>query len=89
MLLGECTVEQAEGCFAKRDDRLTLSRARALAPDSTAGLKATRGDDVYHEDETTAALEDRIARLTGKEAAMFCVSGTMTNRASPAALWHP
>ena len=49
---------------------------------SPAGLKATRGDDVYHEDETTAALEDRIARMTGKEAAMFCVSGTMTNRTS-------
>lgn len=59
-------------------DRLTSC---PLQPCLTAGLKATRGDDVYHEDETTAALEDRIARMTGKEAAMFCVSGTMTNRA--------
>lgn len=43
-------------------------------------LKATRGDDVYGEDPSTAALEKRIAKLTGKEAAMFAVSGTMTNR---------
>jgi hypothetical protein len=31
-----------------------------------AGLQASRGDDVYREDETTIALEQRIARLTGK-----------------------
>jgi threonine aldolase len=45
-----------------------------------AGLTASRGDDVYEEDATTTALETRIAKLTGKEAALFAVSGTMTNR---------
>lgn len=45
-----------------------------------AGLKASRGDDVYHEDSTTAALEARIARMAGKEAALFGASGTMTNQ---------
>lgn len=43
-------------------------------------LQASRGDDVYHEDPSTAALEERIAAMTGKEAAMFGPSGTMTNQ---------
>ena len=45
-------------------------------------LSTSRGDDVYEEDEATRALEERVARLTGKEAALFAVSGTQTNRAS-------
>jgi threonine aldolase len=47
-----------------------------------SGLLATRGDDVYHEDATTAALEARIAAMAGKEAALLGVSGTMTNQLS-------
>jgi threonine aldolase len=47
-----------------------------------ASLKATRGDDVYQEDPDTMALEARLAKMTGKEAALFCSSGTMTNRIS-------
>lgn len=45
-----------------------------------AGLQATRGDDVYGECADTAALEARVARLAGKEAGLFLVSGTMSNR---------
>jgi threonine aldolase len=45
-----------------------------------AGLSASRGDDVYREDTATAALESRVARLAGKEAGLFLVSGTMSNR---------
>ena len=48
-----------------------------------AAMKATRGDDVYREDPTTLALEQRVARLCGKEAGAFGQSGTMTNRESP------
>ncbi|GHJ84499.1 hypothetical protein NliqN6_0901 [Naganishia liquefaciens] len=44
------------------------------------GLQASRGDDVYREDEATIALEQRIARLTGKEDAMFVISGTASNQ---------
>ncbi|EIW72663.1 threonine aldolase [Tremella mesenterica] len=47
-----------------------------------AALGATRGDDVYQEDESTQALEARIAKLAGKEAALFAMSGTMTNQLS-------
>ncbi|GAA6016234.1 hypothetical protein JCM10207_000439 [Rhodosporidiobolus poonsookiae] len=41
---------------------------------------ASRGDDVYGEDPDTVELQDRIAKLAGKEAALFCASGTMTNQ---------
>jgi 7-keto-8-aminopelargonate synthetase-like enzyme len=51
-----------------------------------AGVQASRGDDVYHDDAATTALEDRIAKLTGKEAGLFVVSGTMSNRELKAVL---
>jgi len=37
------------------------------------------GDDVYGEDPTVLALEDRVAKLLDKESALFCPSGTMSN----------
>lgn len=42
--------------------------------------RATVGDDVYGEDPTVAALERRAAEITGKEAAIFLPSGTMSNQ---------
>jgi threonine aldolase len=45
-----------------------------------AALQASRGDVVYKEDASTAALEARIAKMAGKEAALFGASGTMTNQ---------
>jgi threonine aldolase len=38
------------------------------------------GDDVYGEDPTVRALEERSAALLGKEAALFVPSGTMGNQ---------
>lgn len=38
------------------------------------------GDDVFGEDESINALQERCAALTGHEAALFCPSGTMTNQ---------
>ena len=43
-------------------------------------MKAEVGDDVFNEDPTVIALESRIASLFGKEAALFCPSGTMCNQ---------
>ncbi|CAL1696495.1 unnamed protein product [Somion occarium] len=40
---------------------------------------ASLGDDVYHE-PSTIALEAHMAQITGKEAAMFVPSGTMSNQ---------
>ncbi len=42
--------------------------------------KALVGDDVFGEDPTVNALEERLAALFGKEAGLFCPSGTMTNQ---------
>ena len=38
------------------------------------------GDDVFGEDPTVNALEEYVAGLLGKEAAIYCPSGTMTNQ---------
>ncbi|GAA3812706.1 GntG family PLP-dependent aldolase [Nocardioides panacisoli] len=37
------------------------------------------GDDVYGEDPTVTALEERVAALLGKEAALFTPTGSMAN----------
>lgn len=41
---------------------------------------ATVGDDVWEEDFTVKALEQRIADMFKMEAALFCPSGTMANQ---------
>ncbi|HQP34306.1 MAG TPA: GntG family PLP-dependent aldolase [Polyangiaceae bacterium] len=38
------------------------------------------GDDVFGEDPTVARLEEKVASLLGKEAALFVTSGTMANQ---------
>lgn len=45
-----------------------------------AMLRAEVGDDVFGEDPTVNALEERMAALFGHEAAIFCPSGTQTNQ---------
>ncbi|MBN16530.1 MAG: low-specificity L-threonine aldolase [Pelagibacterium sp.] len=49
-----------------------------------AGMRAAMadapvGDDVYGEDETVAALEAKVAELTGKARGLFLPSGTQSN----------
>ena len=53
----------------------------------TEGMKsamtsAPLGDDVFGEDQTTQALQQRVADLTGKEAGLFFPSGSMANLAA-------
>jgi threonine aldolase len=45
-----------------------------------AMAEAPVGDDVFGEDPTVNQLQRRIAELTGKEAALFVASGTMSNQ---------
>src|ERR687893_117219 len=45
-----------------------------------AMAEAEVGDDVYREDPTIRALEERVADLLGHEAALFVPSGTMGNQ---------
>ncbi len=43
-------------------------------------MKAEVGDDVFGEDPTINVLQEKVADMFGKEAALFCPSGTMTNQ---------
>lgn len=52
--------------------RPTAAMRRAMAA-------AEVGDDVFGDDPTVEALQERAAELTGKEAALFVASGTMGN----------
>lgn len=45
-----------------------------------AMMNAPLGDDVWGDDPTVLELEKMTAALFGKEAAVFCPSGTMTNQ---------
>src|SRR5260370_21063250 len=45
-----------------------------------AMLRAEVGDDVFGEDETVNELQRKAADLFGKEAALFCPTGTMSNQ---------
>jgi threonine aldolase len=58
-----------------RSDTVTRPTAAMRA----AMADAEVGDDVYGEDPTVIALEERVAGLFGKEAALFCPTGSMAN----------
>jgi threonine aldolase len=45
-------------------------------------LNAEVGDDVYKEDPSVNALEDKLAALFGKETALFFPTGSMANQAA-------
>jgi len=59
-----------------RSDTVTRPTAGMRA----AMLAAELGDDVFQEDPTVNRLEERVAALLGKEAALFVPSGTMSNQ---------
>lgn len=59
-----------------RSDTVTRPTAGMLE----AMMKAEVGDDVFNEDPTVNRLEEKGAKLFGKEAGLFCPSGTMTNQ---------
>jgi threonine aldolase len=54
-----------------------------------AMFNAEVGDDVFDEDPTVKKLEDKTAKMFGKEAALFCPSGTMTNQIGIRILTNP
>lgn len=59
-----------------RSDTVTKPTEAMLA----AMITAKVGDDVFGEDETINALEEKTASLFGMEAGLFCPSGTMSNQ---------
>ncbi|SHI39411.1 L-threonine aldolase [Tessaracoccus bendigoensis DSM 12906] len=58
-----------------RSDTVTRPGAAMIAAMTAAAV----GDDVYGEDPSVVALEAEAAETFGKEAGLFCVSGSLTN----------
>ncbi len=56
----------------------TLTKPSAAMRQAMAGAEV--GDEQKFEDPTTLRLEERVAELLGKEAALFAISGTMCNQ---------
>ncbi len=54
-----------------------------------AMMEARVGDDVFGEDPTVNMLEQKAANLFGRDAALFCPSGTMTNQTAIKVLTQP
>jgi threonine aldolase len=54
-----------------------------------AMLSAKVGDDVFGDDPTVIELERKVSGMFGKEAALFCPSGTMTNQIAIKVLTKP
>ncbi|QIW97741.1 hypothetical protein AMS68_003259 [Peltaster fructicola] len=69
---------KAGAAFDLRSDTMTTPTTRMLEAIAATTLQ----DDVFQEDPTTNRLEAFIAELTGKESALFVLSGTMGNQVS-------
>jgi threonine aldolase len=65
-----------ESLIDLRSDTVTRPTPAMRAAMATAEV----GDDVWHEDPSVNRLEERLAGLLGKEAAVFVPSGTMSNQ---------
>ncbi|OJJ16312.1 threonine aldolase [marine bacterium AO1-C] len=68
-----------------RSDTVTKPTSAMLE----AMFSAKVGDDVYDEDETVNALQQKAAALFGMEDALFCPSGTMTNQIAMRIITEP
>ncbi|MBY0230070.1 MAG: aminotransferase class I/II-fold pyridoxal phosphate-dependent enzyme [Gemmataceae bacterium] len=69
---------------------LRSDTATRPTPGMRAAMAAAEvGDDVFREDPTVNRLEERVAALLGKEAAMFVPSGTMSNQCAIKAHTQP
>src|SRR5919107_1390485 len=73
------------GVIDLRSDTLT----RPTEEMRRAMARAEVGDDVYGEDPTVLALQDRVAELFGHEAALFMPTGSMSNVLAVRSLVQP
>ena len=58
-----------------RSDTVTKPTAEMRQAMATAEV----GDDVYGDDPTVNKLQDRVAKLLGKQAGLFAACGTQSN----------
>lgn len=76
----------------KMDDVIDLRSDTVTRPSPEmreAIAAAPVGDDQFGEDPTINRLQDRIASLLGKEAALWLPTGTMANQVALRVLTHP
>jgi len=78
MIVLDGATNRSQGMIELRSDTFTLPSSAMRDAIATASL----GDDVYGEDPTVRALEERAAARLGKAAACLMPSGTMANLAS-------
>lgn len=72
-----------------RHDFHSDTQTRPTGAMRAAALDAAVGDEQLGEDPTTCALEERVADLMGKEAALFLPSGSMCNEIAIAVQCRP
>ena len=70
-------------------DLFSDTKTRPSKPMLHAMVAAEMGDEQAGEDPTTIALQERVASLLGKEAALFVPSGTMCNQIAIAVQCQP
>ncbi len=73
---GFAIIAMSDALIDLRSDTVTRPTPGMLAAMTSAPL----GDDVYGEDPTMNRLQERLADMLGKEAAVFVPSGTMSNQ---------
>jgi threonine aldolase len=78
----------AEAMTMTRLDLRSDTVTRPTAGMRQAMAEAEVGDDVFGDDPTVARLEERVASLLGKEAALYVPSGTMSNQLALRAQTH-
>src|SRR5580765_4755887 len=72
----ETTARQSTASIDLRSDTVTRPTPAMRAAMAAAEV----GDDVYAEDPTINALEDKVAAYLGKESALYVPSGSMSNQ---------
>lgn len=75
----------SENVIDLRSDTVT----RPTPPMLEAMFSAKVGDDLFGEDPTVRELEELSASLFGKEAALYCASGTMANQIALKVMTQP
>ena len=79
------TIDRGGGIVDLRSDTVTHPTPAMRK----AMYEAELGDDVFGDDPTVNALQERAAELLGKEAAIFVPSGTMANQVALKMLTRP
>jgi threonine aldolase len=75
-LVRQRTIHSSDSMIDLRSDTVT----KPSAPMRQAMASAEVGDDVYSDDPTVNALEERVADMLGKESAVFVPTGSMSNQ---------